>query len=143
MHLHFCSKLSPALARTDTVMRKCLSVERRVAVALWCLATPTEYCTIVHLFGIAHSTVCEIVHETCCFVVDVLLKEYIKFPTGNCLTSVVDEFKTKWGVPQCVGAIDGCHVPISALNHLHTDYYNRKGWYSLLIQRVVDANYRS
>ena len=124
------------------MIRKCLSVERRVAVTLWCLATLTEYHTIAHLFGIARSTVCEIVHKTCCSVVDVLLKEYIKFPTGNCLTSVVDEFKTKWGVPQCVGSIDGCHVLISAPNHLHTNYYNRKGWYSLLIQRVVDANYR-
>ena len=123
--VYICSKLSPALVRTDTVTRKCLSVEWRVAVTLWCLVTPTEYRTIAHLFGIARSTVCEIVHETCRSVVDVLLKEYIKFPTGNCMTSVVDEFKTKWGVPQCVGAIDVCHIPISAPNYLHMDYYKK------------------
>ena len=72
---------------------------------------------------------------------DVLLKEYIKFPSGNHLDCIVDEFKTKWGVPQCIGAIDGCHIPISAPSHLHTDYYNRKGWYSMLVQGVVDADY--
>ncbi|XP_065892875.1 uncharacterized protein [Dysidea avara] len=140
--LYICSKLSPALARTDTLMRKCLSVERRVAVTIWSLATPIEYRTIAHLFGIARSTVCEIVHETCRCIVDVLLKEYIKFPTNNRLSTVVEEFKTKWGVPQCFGAIDGCHIPISAPNLMHTDYYNRKRWYSMLIQGVVDANYR-
>ena len=79
--MYICSKLSPALVRTDTLIRKCISVEHQVAVTIWCLATPTEYRTIAHLFGIARSTVCEIVHETCHCIVDVLLKEYIKFPT--------------------------------------------------------------
>ena len=139
--LYICNKLSPALRRTNTVLRRPLSVERRVAVTLWCLATPTEYRTIAHLFGIARSTVCEIVHETCQCILDVLMKDYIKFPSGDRLDRTVNEFKVKWGVPQCIGAIDGCHVPISAPSHLHTDYYNRKGWYSMLIQGLVDANY--
>ena len=56
--MYICNKLSPTLRGTDTVLRRALSVERRVAVTLWCLAIPTEYRTIVHLFGIAHSTVC-------------------------------------------------------------------------------------
>jgi len=83
--------------------------------------------------------VCEIVHETCRCIVDILLKEYIKFPTSNRLSK---EFKTKCSVPQCFGAIDGCHIPISVPNLMHTNYYNRKGWYSMLIQGVTDANYR-
>jgi len=78
--MYICNKLSPDLARTDTLMRTCLSVERRVAVTIWCLATPTEYCTIAHLFGIARSTVCEIVHETCRCIVDVLLRSILNSP---------------------------------------------------------------
>ncbi|KAK6168872.1 hypothetical protein SNE40_020041 [Patella caerulea] len=50
-------------------------------------------------------------------------------------------FEQKWGFPNCVGAIDGYHVPIIAPKHDHTDYYNRKGWYSILLQAVVDSNY--
>jgi len=86
--------------------------------------------------------VCEIVHETCRCIVEVLLEDCIKFPCGVQLDHVVDEFKEKWGVPQCFGAIDGSHAPISAPSLLHTDYYNRKGWYSMLIQGQVDAKYR-
>ena len=139
--LYIFNKLAPTLHRTDTILRRPLSVEGRVAVALWCIATPTEYHTIAHLFGIAKSTVCEIVHETCQCILDVFMKDYIQFPTGNKLDQVVDEFKTKWGVPQCFRATDGSHVPISAPSNLHTDYYNRKGLYSMLIQGLVDANY--
>ena len=45
------------------------------------------------------------------------------------------------GFPQCVGAIDICHVPISAPLMPHTNYYNGKGWYSMVIQAIVDHGY--
>ncbi|XP_065892383.1 uncharacterized protein [Dysidea avara] len=139
--LYICRRLSGVLIRQDTVMRRSISVQQRVAITLWCLATPAEYRTISHLFGVARSSVCEIVHETCNAIVDVLLKEYIKFPTGRDLDQTVNLFKSKWGVPQCFGAVDGCHVPISVPCENHTEYYNRKGWYSMLIQGLADANY--
>ena len=49
--------------------------------------------------------------------------------------------KSKSGVSQCVGAIDGCHIPIAAPANSCTDYYNRKGWYSMILQGVVDHSY--
>ena len=139
---YLCTQLSPTLHRDNTAMRPAVSVEQRVAISLWCLATPAEYRTIAHLFGVARSTVCEIVHETCQAIVTVLLRKYIKFPSAEQVDSAVDGFKTKWGVPQCVGAIDGSHIPISAPLLNHTDYYNRKGWYSVILQGLVDHSYR-
>ena len=113
----------------------------RVAITLWCLATTCEYRTIAHLFGIGRSTLCGIVHETCDAIVSLLIGTYIVFPTGECLRRVVDGFENKWGYPQCAGAIDGCHIPISAPALNHTDYYNRKGWYSMVVQAIVDHDY--
>ena len=111
-------------------------------MTLWCLATPCEYRTISHLFGIVRSTVCEIVQETCQLIVKTLFGKYIQFPTGDKLNELVDTFKGKWGVPQCVGAIDGSHIPVASPAMNHTDYYNRKGWYSIILQGVVDHFYR-
>ena len=85
---------------------------------------------------------CEIVHETCNAIVSSLLTTYIAFPSGEQLDGVLQNFSTKWGLPQCVGAIDGCHILIAAPLNNHTDYYNRKGFYSMILQGVVDANYR-
>ena len=97
---------------------------------------------VAHLFGVARSSICEIIHETCDVIVSTLLRTYITFPSGQQLDSVIETFATKWGVPQCVGTIDGCHVPIAAPLNNHSDYYNRKGFYSMILQGVVDANYR-
>ena len=135
---YLCEKLRPAIIRQNTHLRKAISVEQRVAITLWCLATPCEYRTVAHLFGVAHSTVCMIVHEPCLAITN---KIYISFPTGESLNTVINGFEHKWGFPQCVGAIDGCHVPISAPLMNHTDYYNRKGWYSMIIQAIVDHDY--
>ena len=130
--LYLCNQLRGALQRKDTVMRKAICVEKRVAITLWYLATPSEYRTIGHLFGVARSTVCSIVHETV---------KAIVFPSGRFLASTVDEFKKKWNFPQCAGAIDGSHIPVRPPLLNHTDYYNRKGWYSVIIQAVVDSEY--
>ena len=63
--VYICGQLRSRIQRVNTRMRQAISVEKRLAVTLWCLATPAEYRTIGHLFGIARSTVCRIVHETC------------------------------------------------------------------------------
>lgn len=74
--LYVCDKLRPAIEHQETRFRKTISIEKRVAITLWCLATPAEYRTVAHLFGIARSTVCDIVHETCLAIVDILLPIY-------------------------------------------------------------------
>lgn len=139
--MYLCNQLQPRLKHADTHMRKAIPTEQRLAITLWSLATPAEYRTIAHLFGVGRSTVCMIVQETCTCIVEVLQRQYINFPSGQSLQDVVTGFETKWGMIQCAGSIDGCHIPIlpPALNH--TDYYNRKGWYSIVLQAIVDHEY--
>lgn len=139
--LYICEQLRPELQHSDTMMRTSIAVNKRVAVTLWFLATPSEYRTISHLFGIGRSTVCCIIHETVRAIIKALLKKYISFPTGSQLQNVLQGFEEKCNFPQCAGAIDGSHIPIQAPKLNHTDYYNRKGWYSILIQAVVDSDY--
>ena len=82
---NLCEQLDPVIFHPNTNFRKALTVEKRVAITLWCLATPCEYLTVAHLFGVAHSTVCTIVYSTCQAIVNSLLRKYVKFPTGYAL----------------------------------------------------------
>ena len=139
--LYLCGKLRPYIKRQDTRLRKAICVEHRVAITLWCLAMCGEYRTIGHLFGIARCTVCVIVHDTCKALVGTLESQYIRFPQDDELIEVIQGFNRKWGFVQCAGAIDGSHIPVRAPAMNHTDYYNRKGWYSIIVRAVVDHNY--
>ena len=125
---YLCAQLQPVIQRHNTHLRRAISVRHRVAVTLWCLAAPAEYRTISHLFGIGKSTVCEIVHETVDAIITRLKQDYIRFPTGQAQRDVINGFESTWGFPQCVGALDGCHIPLRPPSLAHTDYYNRKGW---------------
>ena len=101
-----------------------------------------EYSSIGHLFGISRSTACIIVHEVCSAINTVLTPIYIKIPTEQQLKEIIDMFEKKWGFPQCAGAIDGSHIPIIAPTECHTDYFNRKGWHSIILQGVVGLTYK-
>eukprot|EP00795_Rhopilema_esculentum_P009850 gene9850-18432_t len=39
-------------------------------------------------------------------------------------------------------AVDGSYIPIKAPAELHAEYYNRKGWYSIILQAVVVGSYK-
>ena len=120
-------------------MRSPVTVEERVAVTVWKLATNIEYRTLASLFGLGRSTVGKIVLETCTILSTKLLSRYVHFPEGTRLHEVVDGFEVCWGFPQVAGAIDGTHIPIIRPQDNPSDYYNRKGFYSVVMQAVVDS----
>ena len=123
-------------------MRKAISVEQRIALTLWRLATTTDHCTIGHLFGVSKTAVCFIVKDACSAIVEALLPRYIKVPTGDSLKEVINGFEHKWGFPQCAGAVDGTHIAIMSPCDFPADYFNCKGWHSIIIQGMVDHLYR-
>ena len=134
-----CNQLKPYIQKTITKYRMLVSVDKQIAVTIWHLATNTEYKTISTLFGIGISTVCIIVCNTTCAVTQHLLPLYVQMPSQKRLREIVQEFETLWGFPQVAGAIDGTHILILKPTECHSDYYNRKGFYSILIQGVVDS----
>ncbi|GAA6087254.1 putative nuclease HARBI1 [Tachysurus ichikawai] len=127
--MYLCNVLRPYLERQRTCYRVPLTVEQRVAVTIWRLATNVEYRSIAHLFGIGLSTACVVTQQVVSAIVLILKPNLIKIPTGNNLRNVVNGFRDRWGFPQCAGAIDGTHVPIIAPHVNKSDYYNRKGYY--------------
>jgi len=101
MFFYLCDELKPLLEKQTTRLRVPVSIECRIAITLWILATAAEYRTVAHLFGVARCTVCLMFHETCNAIVSKLLL----FPTGDELKKVVKGFKEKWDFPQCTGWI--------------------------------------
>ena len=84
--VYLCNELRVDIAKRDTDMRTCITVEKRVAIALWFLATNSDYRTIGHLFGISKSSVCKIRQEVCRAIVKLLLH---RIPSDSALSTVL------------------------------------------------------
>ena len=60
-----CDLVRPKLARQDTNMRRAIPVEKRVAVALWRLATGNSYRSTGLVFGVGRCTAMKLKDEFC------------------------------------------------------------------------------
>lgn len=71
-----------------------------------------------------------------------LLPKFVCMPKDDGLREIIREFELLWGFPKVAGAIDGTHIPILKPKESPSDYYNRRGFYSIIMQAVVDSRGR-
>ena len=127
--------LQPATARSHSIDGRL-----QVFVCLNYYATSDFYSSVLKEHGISISSVCRIVERVTDVIVS--LKDDI-ITWGDQLTKQTD-FYHKSGFPAVVGAVDCTHVwldssPVGENEHI---YVNRKGWHSINVQYIVDANYK-
>lgn len=67
----------------------------------------------------------------------------MKIPSSEDMDKITNDFGTKWGFPNCSVSVDTKHIiQINALVHSGSTFRNYKWFFSIVLQAVVDANYR-
>lgn len=95
------------------------------------------------LWSVGKSTVGHIIHLFCDAVIEMFFDKMISFPkTENEKQDMANNFLSAWQFPDCIGAIDGSHIPILAPPDYPEDYYNYKSYHSIVLMGVVDYKYR-
>lgn len=140
--VYLVTLLKPTLQKFST-FRVPLSTEEKLAVTLRFLATGDSYESIKYNFLMASNTICKVVVETCDAIVSILGPKYLKTPTTpEEWLQIADGFEKSWNFPNCIGAIYGKHINIKKPMKSGTDYYNYKGFFSIVLLGVVDADYK-
>ncbi|KAF7237348.1 Protein ANTAGONIST OF LIKE HETEROCHROMATIN PROTEIN 1, partial [Varanus komodoensis] len=126
--------LRPQLERQKTTMREAISVEKRVAIAVWWLSNLECYREVATQFGVGRSTVGEIVLEVC-FAIKHRLAHRIVY-LGD-YQKIMDGFK-ELGFPHCIGVMDGTLLPIVTPTGQAEESASRKKFHSILLQGTTD-----
>ncbi|XP_025060606.1 protein ANTAGONIST OF LIKE HETEROCHROMATIN PROTEIN 1-like [Alligator sinensis] len=132
--LEICAELTPELRRQTTNMRVPLSVEKRVAIAIWKLATPNCQRSVANQFGVGKSTAGSAIREVCTAIRKVLAPRFLGLFNPQ---EVINGF-AHMGFPNCIGVINSIHIPILCPPHRSSEYMNRKGFFSIGLQGLVD-----
>ena len=99
-----------------TKFRRPISVEHRVAVAVYHLASGENCKIVANLFGVSIASVCLIIRDVTRAIATNLLPDVIKVQEGPRLEEVINGFEQRWGFPQGTGAIDRTHIPVTPLH---------------------------
>ena len=96
---------------------------------------------IADRFDQTESTVHKI--KRMCKTLKVMSKKCINWPLNQrTMTAICDGFENFRGVKGCIGAINGTHIPIKAPDDCGENYMNRKGFHSIVMQSVVDHQFK-
>ena len=122
-------------------IREPISAEERLAITLRYLATGDSQTSIGILFKVGRSTVNGIIDEVC----DVLWEElrgYVPAPSSSDdWKELANDFEEIWNMPHCIGALDGKHIRMKKPPKSGAIWHNYKGFFSMVLLAVCDANY--
>ena len=131
-----------------TVTEEPIPPDFRLAITIYKVARGDYIYTIGEMCGLAKSTVCVIVTETCSAIINTLWDDTVKkyFPTSrDDFKDSMAKFGEKWQFPYAFAAVDGSHLPIKCPKggaQAMKQYFNFKGFYSIVLMALVDAEYR-
>ena len=139
---HLLSLVEDRITKQKTQFRKPISARERLSITLRFLATGESQQSLSFSYRMGRSTISKIVAETCDVIFECLKTEYLRAPaTDEEWECISEQFAEQWNFPHVIGAIDGKHIRIECPKQSGTLYYNYKGFYSIVLLAVCDANY--
>ena len=135
-------EIAPDISKKSTCMRETISAEERLALTLRYLASGESQQSLSYSFRIGRSTASGIISEVCEAIWNRLNKNYVTVPsTKTEWEAISEDFMNIWDLPHCIGAIDGKHIRMVAPASSGSLYYNYKGFFSIILLAVCDAQY--
>ena len=135
-------KLEPRISKQDTWWREAISPGVRLALTLRFFATGDSYMSLSYNWRVAHNTISKIVREVSEAIIHEYTDEFLCPPiTTDRWLSIAENFSTRWNFEHALGALDGKHVAIKCPKKSGSIYYNYKGFYSIVLMALVDADY--
>ena len=143
MFYELLQRLGPRLTKQDSWYRKALNPGLKLAITLRYLASGDSYHSMMYGFRVAHNTISGIVREVCEAIIAEYANEVVSCPTTpEGWKAVADQFGARWQFHHALGAIDGKHIAIICPDKSGSVYYNYKGFFSIVLLALVDADYK-
>lgn len=144
--MHLVHELQPFMKQCKR--KTGVALERKVLGTLLFLAHGCYQSCVGDSFnlGLSQQTMSICIEQVTSAITDHLLERWVVFPqTDRSRNQVKQRFMQEYNFPGVIGAIDCTHVaiispPVEHPTHPGLSYYNRKGFYSINVQLICDAD---
>ena len=150
MHIHLRTMISCSFSYTYQVLpcafryHQPLEPGLNIAITLRFLATGNSFQSMEFNWCTAHNTIGKFIPEMCDAIVEEYAREVFRTPTTtDGWLEIAKGFQERWNFPYSCGALDGKHVAIWKPKQSGSIYYNYKGFFSIVILVLCDANYKA
>lgn len=136
-------RIEPRIKKSGCNYRHPLSPGLKLAITLRYLAAGDNYHSLMYGFRVAHNTISILIREVCEAIVAEFAAETIPCPrTTEEWREISQKFSDRWNFHHCLGALDGKHIAMKCPRNGGSLYYNYKGFHSVILMALVDADYK-
>ncbi|XP_068250352.1 putative nuclease HARBI1 [Palaemon carinicauda] len=137
------ARVGPRIIKQHTFFRDPLEPGMKLALTLRHLASGNKYASMKFGWRVPHNTQSLVVREVCQAIIDEYLDEVLVCPsTPDGWRSIADKFFQRRNFPHTCGALDGKHVACRCPAKSGSQYFNYKGFYSIVLMALADADYK-
>ena len=137
------TRVGPGITKQNTHYREALDPGLKLALTLRHLASGTKYHSMSYGWRVPHNTISMLIPKVCQAIIDEYKDEVMKGPTTpEEWRAISDKFVERWNFPHTCGELDGKHVNCKCPPNSGSLYYNYKGFYSVVLMALVDADYK-
>jgi len=104
--------------------REPVSVKKQVAIALYKIASCSEYRVVGNVFGVHKSTVKKCLYRVIKAINEVMAPTYINMPCQDEAECIAMQFENVSHISHIIGCIVGVHVPITVPEEGYRDFVN-------------------
>ena len=137
------ARVGPRISRKHTSYREPLEPGLKLSLTLRHLASGNKYSSMKFAWRVPHNTISVVVKLVCQAIIDEYMDEVLVCPTTpEEWRAIADKFYGRWNFPHTCGALDGKHVACRCPPKSGSLYFNYKGFYSIILLALVDADYK-
>lgn len=142
MFYELLQRITPRIQKSERYRRP-LEPGLKLAITIRYIVTGNSYKSLQYSFRVAHNTISMFIPEVCQAIIDEYEDEVFAFPTNpDEWREVAQKYGERWNFHHTCGALDGKHVAIRNPCRSGTLYYNYKGFFSIILLALVDADYK-
>ena len=136
-------EIATLITKQTTMMRKPIDPEIKLAITLRFLTTGEPYESLMYQFRVHSCTIAKFILVVCSKIYETFKEQFLRLPNTTEEWEIIEhETRRLWQFPNCIGAADEKHVAILHSSNSGSEFYNYKGFFSIVLLAIVDYKYK-